>query len=151
MALFTLEWNGDDFFRTAEIINEAAMVKAANLVSAYAKTHMTNAVTAQGRNKRGRFTRKTRQPSAPGEPPAIDTGILRASLIAEVTKFPFGVTGRVGPDISHIRENSNTGTDVEYGLYLELGTRKMAARPFLRPALNANIDKIQRIFRKANR
>jgi hypothetical protein len=27
------------------------------------------------------------------------------------------------------------GTNVPYGLYTELGTKKMAARPWLRPAL----------------
>lgn len=147
MALFTLEWNGDDFFRTAQNINEAAMNEAANIVSAYAKTHMTKI----GSGKPVKRGDKTHRPAASGEPPAIDTGILRASLVAVVDKVPFGVVGRVGPDISFLKSKTEPNTDVEYGLYLELGTRKMAARPFLRPALNANIGKIQRIFRKANR
>ncbi len=147
MALFTLEWNGDDFFKTAQRIHKAAMIEAANLVSAYAKNHMT----LQGSHKPSKRGTKIHFSAAPGEPPAIDTGVLRASLVAEVKEVRFGVIGKVGPDIGIIKAKSEPNTDVEYGLYQELGTRKMAARPFLRPALRANITKIQRIFRKANK
>ncbi len=158
MALFTLEWHGDDFFATAKEVNKAAMTKAANLVSKYAKEHMTLQGTYDKRIAGGQSNPNVMHWSAsPGEPPAVDTGILRASLVAEVTDVAFGVMGRVGPDIAKIkadegkRKRKKGETDVEYGLYLELGTRKMAPRPFLRPALRANINKIQRIFRKANK
>lgn len=62
--------------------------------------------------------------SAPGNPPAPDTGRLRASISREVGKVGTVLVARVG-------------TDVAYGRYLELGTSRMAARPFLRPALDA--------------
>jgi phage gpG-like protein len=64
------------------------------------------------------------QASAPGNPPAVDTGRLRASLTHEV-------------ETSGTRVTLRFGTNVKYGLYLELGTRKMAARPFIRPTLDA--------------
>lgn len=147
MALFSLEWHGDDFFKTAQKVNKQAMTKAANLVSAYAKTHMT----LQGSHKPSKRGDNVHWSAAPGDPPAIDTGVLRASLVAEVQEVPFGVIGRVGPDIGKIKSEAEPGTDVEYGLYLELGTRKMAPRPYLRPALKANLGKIKRIFQKANK
>lgn len=64
-------------------------------------------------------------PSAPGEPPAIDTGTLRASIHVE----------EVGPCVRTI------GDSVEYGIHLEFGTSRMAARPWLIPALESERDK----------
>ena len=66
--------------------------------------------------------RKQPMPSAPGEPPRIDTGELVDSIKAELRQDRNGVTVRVGTNVAH-------------GLHLELGTSKMAARPWLRPAL----------------
>ena len=61
-------------------------------------------------------------PSRPGEPPHIDTKTLHDSIMTETQKESDSVETRVG-------------TNVKYGLYLELGTVKMLPRPFLRPAL----------------
>jgi HK97 gp10 family phage protein len=52
----------------------------------------------------------------------VDTGRLRASITHEVSVRGRDVTGRVG-------------TNVEYARYVEFGTRRMRARPYLRPAL----------------
>ena len=38
------------------------------------------------------------------------------------------------------------GTNVYYGKHLELGTRKMAARPFIRPSFNRNKQTIKSIL-----
>ena len=38
-----------------------------------------------------------------------------------------------------------TGTNVEYGLYHEFGTYKMAARPWMRPAFDSSTGKIEKI------
>ncbi len=57
-------------------------------------------------------------PSAPGQPPGVDTGALRASMTWENT----------GPQERTISDG------VEYGIYLEDGTEKMGARPFMGPA-----------------
>ena len=56
--------------------------------------------------------------SAPGEPPAPDTGRLRASVTHEVVRGPSEVRGII---------TANT----EYAAALELGTEKVRARPFL--------------------
>lgn len=81
---------------------------------------------SQGRLRRG-GRRVPHQASAPGQPPATDTGRLLASIhhILE---------GEGQHTVAHV------GSDVNYALFLELGTRYMAARPFLRPALYSAVD-----------
>lgn len=63
-------------------------------------------------------------PSAPGEGPGVITGRLRNSI-----------TWR--PGVDSVSPYVDIGTNVFYAPFLELGTRKMAARPFLRPALES--------------
>lgn len=63
-------------------------------------------------------------PSTPGHPPAVVTGRLRASI-----------TWRPGRDA--ISPYVDVGSAVVYAPYVELGTSRMAARPYLRPALEA--------------
>lgn len=58
-------------------------------------------------------------PSAPGQPPGIDTGNLRNSI--QVRPY-MGAIWRVW-------------VDAAYGKPLEYGTARMAARPFVRPAV----------------
>ncbi len=142
------KWHGDRVFKLATKANVVAMEKAAALVENYVKTHFTLQGTgaASKRTKSG----KKHRASAPGEPPAIDTGILRASMIHTVQKTALEVIGKVGTDIEHIAAKAPAGTDVNYGLYLELGTSKMAPRPYLRPALIATKKKVLNIFKKAN-
>lgn len=52
----------------------------------------------------------------------VDTGRLRASISSLVTEDAKGLLGIVG-------------TNVEYAIFVEFGTRHMSAQPFLRPAL----------------
>ena len=59
-------------------------------------------------------------PSAPGDPPGVDTGALRASMKAE----------KGDQDMTAI-----VYAGVEYAPYLEFGTERMAARPFFTPVL----------------
>ena len=59
----------------------------------------------------------------------IDTGNLRSSI-----------THRVEGDEARI------GTNVIYAPYVCYGTSKMAAQPYLRPALDENIENIKRII-----
>lgn len=63
----------------------------------------------------------------------IDTG----NLLDSVQPWPAerDAKGNVSVDI---------GTPVEYGTYHEFGTSRMAARPWLRPALDENIDKARK-------
>ena len=72
----------------------------------------------------------THQASAPGQYPASDTGRLASNVRFEL---PSGgnMTGRVG-------------TNIQYGAYLEFGTSRMEARPWLLPSFEkakANVEK----------
>lgn len=54
----------------------------------------------------------------------VDTGRLRSSITNEIGQDGGGLVALIG-------------TNVEYAPYVELGTSKMAAQPFLLPALEA--------------
>ena len=66
----------------------------------------------------------TPPPSQPGQGPSVRTGRLRSSI-----------TWRLGEDAKGVY--ADVGTNVHYAPYVELGTSRMRARPFLRPALAA--------------
>lgn len=68
-------------------------------------------------------------PSLPGEPPHKRTGRGRASVAYEVS----GLVGRVGTNVKYLR-------------WLELGTLRVAARPWLRRALRESQAQITAIF-----
>jgi HK97 gp10 family phage protein len=60
----------------------------------------------------------------------IDTGFLRNSIgISRLTS-----------------EYVVVGTNAEYASYVEEGTRKMAARPYLRPAIMNNVPKLKELI-----
>lgn len=83
--------------------------------------------------KRGKITH---QASAPGEPPKSD----QANLVRNITTVPEAadLSATVGSRIA-----------AAYGYLLELGTSKMAPRPWLEPALNKHIDAIHARLVKA--
>ncbi len=68
-------------------------------------------------------------PSAPGDPPGVVTGNLLNSINSEV---------------SDVQGVVNVGAD--YGIDLEFGTRKMAARPFVQPAVDRLSDNFDSYF-----
>ena len=74
--------------------------------------------------------------SAPGETPAVDTSILVNSISTW--------------DISANETEAwaGCGTGIVYGEWLEFGTSKMQARPFMRPGLDNNLEKIKAVIRK---
>jgi len=63
-------------------------------------------------------------PSQPGGKPAVRTNLLRGSI-----------AWRIGTDA--ISPYVDVGSAVKYAIFVELGTKRMAARPYLRPALEA--------------
>ena len=70
----------------------------------------------------------THTASAAGSAPNTDTGKLVASIAVEPHKS--GVYALVG-------------SNLDYAGWLEFGTTKMGARPWLEPALRKNIDNLQ--------
>lgn len=63
-------------------------------------------------------------PSVPGSGPAVRTGRLRSSISWRVLADGEGLYAEVG-------------SAVEYAAFVELGTERMAPRPYLVPALEA--------------
>ncbi|HMM95400.1 hypothetical protein [Phycicoccus sp.] len=82
-------------------------------------------------DSRGRVRPIGRRPphraSSPGSPPAVDTGALRASYGASVS--------RLSPVLTELKIASGK----DYAAYLEFGTSKMAPRPHLRPLMARRI------------
>ncbi len=59
----------------------------------------------------------------------VDTGTLKRSITRRIE-----------------RRRALVGSNIEYAPYVEMGTSKMSARPYLRPALETNWGEIRRIF-----
>ena len=71
--------------------------------------------------------------SAEGQPPNTDTGFLASNI------FAIYDTDKLGCDVE---------SRADYSEYLEFGTSKMRARPFMQPALEENRPKIKSMYRK---
>ena len=64
---------------------------------------------------------------------AVDTGNLRSSIAHKVDKKELA---------------TYLGSNVEYALFVEKGTVKMKAQPFLTPAIESNTKKIESLVNK---
>jgi HK97 gp10 family phage protein len=105
----------------------AALARAVVSMDSYAKEKI------QGGARSGRVYRRrsvTHQASAPGEFPKSDMG------------GSGGLTGSLFFRVAADKLSAIWGTALNYGKYLEFGTSRMAARPWMRPTLQANEDKI---------
>lgn len=93
--------------------------------------------------------------SKPGEPPAVQTGNLRRS--AHVVVYVVGQQlAKVGPAPSYSGEFNGemgviVGTNTGYGLVLEVGGAKMAARPALVPAAIRSQGRADKLIRDGAR
>lgn len=85
-----------------------------------------------GRIRRGR-PRVPHQASAPGDPPAVDEGKLRAS-------YGFNV------ERGSIEDVLVFGTGDPKAKYLEFGTRHILPRPHLRPLMNRNRPRVREVL-----
>lgn len=82
---------------------------------------------------RGSVSGKNHVPSRPGEPPNQDTGVLANGIETALT----------GPLIVEVSSNA------PYSAALEYGSSKMAARPFMRPALQSHEKAARDLIAKA--
>lgn len=99
--------------------------------STYTTTFWTD---AQGRVRPGR-DRVPHTASAPGQYPASDTGRL-----ANNVDFQLPQPGRM---------QGIVGTNIVYGRYLEFGTSRMAARPWLLPSFEKAKGGVEARLKKA--
>jgi HK97 gp10 family phage protein len=138
----SFKWHGEEI--QAQIRSE--LVKRVQAASLTVWNHAKELVNTDGTEKsknaskrdgKGRFLKGSGRlvyganPSAPGEPPHKQTGRLLGSVAWEVDKN--SLVGRVG-------------TNLDYGRFLELGTQKMAARPWLRRALREMTARVKAIL-----
>lgn len=79
----------------------------------------------------------THQASAPGEAPAADTGRLHQSITSVQTVN--------GPD----RYVNETAANAPYAIALELGTSKIAPRPYMQPAFDEVRPQVEASIRAA--
>jgi HK97 gp10 family phage protein len=76
----------------------------------------------------------------------VDTGALEASLKTRALKRS---KGRIGHQVTTSEHHHMFKGDQFYGGFVELGTEKMEADPYLRPALYGNENAIKQTFAEA--
>jgi HK97 gp10 family phage protein len=104
----------------ADLVGDAEAVMTETITRVVMDTR-TNAVQGIQRGPAtGAVRRDGSRASAPGQFPMSDTGRLASSV-----EFNLPTAGRLMGEV---------GTNVIYGRYLEFGTSRMAARPWLLPS-----------------
>ena len=126
-----MKWKGPEAMKA--IRHEAAnrVDMASRFVRDKAKEIVGRSQPVRIYAKKAGRSRKGLDPSKPGEPPKKVTGHLRMGIRKQMDR------GRI---------EARIGSNVPYGKHLELGTRKMAARPWLRPTLTRNAAELQARF-----
>ncbi len=90
-------------------------------------------------NRQGRIV--LHRASAPGEYPANLSGGLAASISTNVVG-----SNRLEFGSRNIIAKTGKAKQINYGKFLERGTRKIKPRPFLLPTIKRNFDKIETHF-----
>ncbi len=111
-----MRWHGDEALRRIRDSAGRQVDMASRFIRDRARELVSRdqAVTIYARG--GGRSRAGLDPSRPGEPPKKVTGTLRRGIAQEYMAS---------------RLEARVGTNVPYGKHLELGTRRMAARPWL--------------------
>jgi hypothetical protein len=111
-----LEWNGD----AAEVFVKGRVLSALMVLGAEGERRAKELVSVPGP-----------EPSAPGSPPHMQTQELHDGITHEVDAGAMAV---------------RIGTDVPHGLWTEIGTGNMAARPWLRRAAMDLVSRADQIL-----
>lgn len=127
-----------------EKATEKAMNKAARMIGGTVAGHATELAPVDTGLLRNSITF-----ALGGQPPQITTYASNGETASgkKIEKTEGHYDGEAPPD-SNGEVTVYVGTNVEYAPYLELGTVKMDARPFLRPAMENNSDEIEQIIEK---
>lgn len=100
-----------------------------------AQIEVKNKLSKAGTGKKHRGLRYTS--SAPGQPPAVQTGTLRRSW----------QTGTVRTVASGTRLGWRLGSNLRYARRLEFGGGFIAPRPYLRPAIDKIRPRVDRVMK----
>lgn len=134
-----IEWNGEQWTREMRAEYRKNLTAAAIYLANVIKADISQPGTLRYSVKPGGKYMKTIRNfthSIPGNPPYLQTGLLRSSISWEFVKGPSNT------------ELARVGTALRYGLYLEKGTRKMAARPFIEVNMRKHAHTISAILTK---
>jgi HK97 gp10 family phage protein len=107
-------------------LRRMARVKEASIKALYDAGEMVRA-DAQASIRAGAVSGAGHVPSAPGQPPNADTHRLDVSIDV-----------RINPS----RKSVSVISLAPYSAFLEFGTSRMVERPFMRPALRRNRNRI---------
>lgn len=127
------DWQGQAFEQQIQASAVQFIHAACYVVENHAKRLLSVSGTGGGQGKKRRYGSN---PSRPGEPPRKQRGTLRSS-VAHVVKSE--------------EMKGYVGTRYKYGLYLELGTSKIAARPWLRRAIAEKQPQLQALLKRIGR
>ena len=132
-----VEWNGEQWTRELREEYRKNITAAAIYLVGVIKADISQSGTLRYSAKPGGKYKKTVYNfthSVPGNPPYMQTGLLRSSIAWEFVKGPSNT------------ELARVGTLLKYGLYLEKGTRKMAARPYIEVNLRKHASTVSDIL-----
>jgi len=126
-----MEWNGPEALARIRDETGKRIDMAARFIRDRAKEGLSRTQEVRIYGKKGKRSRKGMDPSQPGEFPKKVSGHLRIDTRKEFDKELL---------------EARVGTNVPYGKWLELGTRTMARRPFMRLTLTQNAPELMRRF-----
>lgn len=135
--------NSAEFFALIEKAADGGLKAATQMLDQIIAKSMPNAPMADGA---GGWTQSTRFHSIPGDPPFSQTNTVKGAVThGKISKLVWAAGLRAGA-VKAVVNGKRTGPD--YSLWLEFGTSRMGARPFLRPAINNNKAKIAKEFNR---
>ena len=118
---------GEEIFKIIDSIPQGIKKKLAIGANDIRNTIITEMMTGPKTGKLYKKKSVTHQASAPGQSPAVDSGELISRIIFDVRDMELEVGAEAG---------------APYAEFLELGTKKMKARPWLDPAVEKHASGI---------
>ena len=138
-----VDWFGNQFAKQMQAEIRRRTYTAARRLSSHIKSEIGQAgtlefhpLTKKGRPGKARKRIYNFTHSRPGNPPFKQTGHLRRSIAWEIVTAGLG-----GPTVI-----GRVGTNLKYGRWLELGTKRMKRRPFIVSTLRKYEPEIRSIL-----
>jgi len=126
------DWRGDEILRKIEEQMGKRLYAASSSWVTHAKRKLIKKLNRPIKTKNGTW-RSGNKPSAEGNYPAAATNNL---------------LGKIENEVDKTRLRAFVGTNVKYGKFLELGTKRMSKRPWMKLTNDAMRSKIKAILGK---
>ena len=120
----------------ATLLGSPRLARKLRMIPEQTRQRVAGAIAESAETLRQELRRELSRtgPSRAGQAPARRSGALAESITVEIA--PDGLGAEIG-------------SDLDYARHLELGTRRMAARPWLRPTIQRLAPRIARRLRAA--